>query len=119
MRKLICIFLMFCLLPSVYCLPAMATEYILSPNDQLEIKIIGKPDLTTKQVVTPDGSISLPVIGRIKVEGLTLRQLDEYLTAEFSKYITKPQIIVYLIARPFKIQIRLQRGWEDNQRRIC
>jgi len=80
-----------------------ASEYALSPNDQLEINIIGQPDLTTKQVVTPDGTISLPVIGRIKVAGLTLSQLDEYLSSEFAKYIKKPKIIVYLTTRPIYI----------------
>lgn len=80
-----------------------AAEYILGPNDQLEINIIGQPDLTTKQVVTPDGTISLPVIGRIKVAGLTLSRLDEYLSSEFAKYIEKPKIIVYLTSRPIYI----------------
>jgi len=81
----------------------VAAEYVLGPNDQLEINVISQPDLTTRQVVTPDGTISLPVIGRIKVEGLTLRQLDEYLTSEFTKYIEKPKVIVYLTARPIYI----------------
>ena len=103
-RKTICVFLIILhsLVIGNWSL-VIATEYILGPNDQLEINIIGQPDLTTKQVVTPDGTISLPVIGRIKVSGLTLNQLDEYLSAEFAKYIQKPKIIVYLTARPIYV----------------
>ena len=104
MKKLICIFLI--VLHSLvisHSSLVIADEYQIGPNDILEIKIIGQQDLTTKQVVTSDGTISLPVIGRIKVEGLTLRQLDEYLTSEFAKYIEKPKVIVYLTARPIYI----------------
>jgi len=105
MRKTICILLIILFLSSAFGIrhSAFASEYILGPNDQLEINIIGQPDLTTKQVVTPDGTISLPVIGRINVSGLTLNQLDRYLNLEFAKYIEKPKVIVYLTTRPIYI----------------
>jgi hypothetical protein len=103
MKKSICLFLAFWLLVTGYWLPAYAVEYTLAPNDTLEIKIIGKKDLDTKQTIAPDGTISLPVIGRIRAEDLSLKQLDEYLTTEFSKYIEKPQIVVYLTSRPIYV----------------
>ncbi|MFH1767121.1 MAG: polysaccharide biosynthesis/export family protein [Patescibacteria group bacterium] len=103
MKKLISCFLISCFLISIPCFSASSVEYILGANDILEVKIIGQPDLTTKQVVTPDGKISLPVLGRVRVEGLTAKQLDEYLSAEFAKYIEKAQVVVYLTARPIYI----------------
>ena len=106
MKKPICIFLLIIVLHSFVIGNlsfVIADEYRLGSNDQLEVKIINQPDLTTKQVITPDGTISLPVIGRVRVEDLTLKQLDEYLTTEFSKYIKNPQVIIYLTARPIYI----------------
>lgn len=79
---------------------SFASEYILAPNDQLEIKVINHKDFDTKQSIAPDGSISLPLIGRITAQGQTLNSFDKYLAAEFSKYIDKPQVVVYLTPRP-------------------
>lgn len=128
MKKSICIFLII-LHSLVISLSAVASakadhsslviaaEYILGANDQLEIRIIGQPDLDTKQTVAPDGTISLPALGRVRVEGLTLKQLDEYLTAEFTKYIEKPQVVAYLTARPiYIIQHDLKKNtWEVKE----
>jgi protein involved in polysaccharide export with SLBB domain len=54
------------------CNLSFASDYLLAPTDQLEIKIIGQSDLDTKQTIAPDGSISLPLIGRILAGGKTM-----------------------------------------------
>jgi hypothetical protein len=82
---------------------SFAAEYMLAPNDQLEIKIISQKDLDTKQTIAPDGTISLPLLGRITAQGQTLNSFDKYLTAEFSKYVDKPQVVVYLTPRPIYV----------------
>ena len=76
-----------------------ADEYRLAPNDTLEIKIIGQKELDTKQTIAPDGSISLPLLGRVMAQGQTLEDFNQYLTTEFSAYIEKPQVVVFLIPR--------------------
>jgi len=80
-----------------------ASEYMLAPNDQLEIKIVGQKDLDTKQVIAPDGSVSLPLLGRVTAQGQTLTSFNAYLSAEFAKYIKNPQVVVYLIPRPIYV----------------
>jgi protein involved in polysaccharide export with SLBB domain len=80
---------------------SLADEYRLAPSDQLEVRIIGQKDLDTKQSIAPDGSISLPFLGRVTAQGQTLKGFNEYLTAEFTKYLSKPsQVVVYLTPRP-------------------
>jgi len=116
MKKTICIFLILCFsFPIVSAV--LASDYILAPNDTLEIKIIGHKDLDTKQVIAPDGSISLPVLGHVAASGQTLTDFNKYLTAEFSKYIDNPQIVVYLIPRPiYVIQHNLEKNiWEVKE----
>jgi polysaccharide export outer membrane protein len=80
-----------------------AADYVLAAGDTLEIKIINHKDLDTKQTITPDGTISLPLLGRIKAEGLTMSALDQYLSTEFSKYLEKPQVVTYLTPRPIML----------------
>ena len=89
MKKPIAIFLMILFLISSL---VIASEYVLAPNDQLEIKVINHKDFDTKQSIAPDGSISLPLVGRITAQGQTLNGFDKYLTTEYSKYVTKPRI---------------------------
>jgi len=108
MKKLISIFLIIILhltfvIPSLSRDLSFADEYRLAPNDQLEIKVINHKEFDTKQAISPDGSISLPLVGRITAQGQTLNSFDKYLTAEFSKYVDKPQVVVYLTPRPIYV----------------
>jgi hypothetical protein len=114
MIKSICLFLLICFLTPVLSFPALAGAYILAPNDQLEIRVINHKNLDTKQTIAPDGSISLPLIGRITAQGQMLNSFDKYLTAEFSKYVNNPQVVVYLTPRPiYVIQHDLKKNTWD------
>ncbi len=92
-------------------------EYRLASGDQLEIKIINQSALDTKQTIAPDGSISLPLLGRVIVQGQTLEGINSYLVAEFSKYFKNPQVVVYLTPRPiYVVQHDLKKNtWEVKE----
>src|SRR3989339_1010894 len=82
---------------------SFASEYVLAPSDQLEVKIIGQKDLDTKQAIAPDGTISLPLLGRVTAQGQTLSNFNKALSAEFAQYIKNPQVVVYLTPRPIYV----------------
>jgi len=104
MKEIVCIFMiMGFILTPIIGQGSYASEYILAPNDQLEIRIVGQKDLDTKQVIAPDGSVSLPLLGRVTARGQTLSAFNNYLSAEFAKYIKGPQIVVYLTPRPIYV----------------
>src|SRR3989338_6788813 len=103
MKKLISIFLILLNLTFVICHLSLADEYRISPNDTLEIKVINHKELDTKQSVVPDGTISLPLAGRENINGKSLSDLDKLLKSEFSKYISNPQVVVYLTPRPIYV----------------
>ena len=104
MKKPICLFLIISTLLGFGISDfGFAAEYLLAPNDQLEIRLIGQKDLDTKQAVAPDGTISLPLLGRVTAQGQTLKGFNNYLTAEFAKYIKNPQVVVYLTPRPIYV----------------
>ena len=103
MKKAISLLLIAFMLPIVFDLPCMAINYVLAPNDQIEVKIIGQKELDTKQSIAPDGTISLPLLGRVTAQGQTLKGFNDYLSAEFAKYIKNPQVVVYLTPRPIYV----------------
>ncbi|OGC04847.1 hypothetical protein A2276_02660 [candidate division WOR-1 bacterium RIFOXYA12_FULL_43_27] len=96
MKKSICIFLIILNL-------SLAGEYLLAPGDTLEVKVLGKKDLDTKQTIAPDGTISLPFLGRVEAQGQTLKEFNNNLKSAFSKYIANAQVVVFLTPRPIYV----------------
>jgi len=103
MNKFVSLVLIICFLFTGYFSQALAIDYVLAPSDQLEVKIIGQKDLDTKQAIAPDGTISLPLLGRVTPQGQTLSGFNNYLSAEFAKYIKNPQVVIFLTPRPIYV----------------
>ena len=60
--------------------------YILGPGDRLEIDLLDLPELSGVFSIGPDGSIYLPRLRALYVEGLTVEELRNLLTKQFRKY---------------------------------
>ena len=72
------------------------TDYIVGPQDVLIITSYDQSDLTGKFVVEADGTFSYPLIGRVKVGGLSLRQVEAELKKRLvdQGFFRNPQITV-------------------------
>src|SRR5258708_11545875 len=77
-------------LPSV---PA-ASEYRLGPEDVIEVFVWKEPDLSTTVVVRPDGRISLPLANELEAGGKTVKQLQNEITKQLSRYLSDPMVNV-------------------------
>ena len=80
---------------------AAAEEYIMTPGDQLQIYVLGHPDISSTRAnndsaytVRPDGKLNFPLVGEIDVNGLTVFEFTNLLTKELSEYIINPKITV-------------------------
>ena len=51
-------------------------DYTLGTGDRLRIAVYERADLSGEFTVGPSASLSLPLLGRIRVEGLTLAQFE-------------------------------------------
>jgi len=69
-------------------------DYTISLNDVLEIFIWKHTDLSRDVIVRPDGKISMPLIGDIMAEGLTLNKLDAEITKRYSEYLVSPDVSI-------------------------
>ncbi len=71
--------------------------YRIGPGDLLEISVFEVAELSQTVRVSEDGSITLPLIGRVMVEGLTqegvVQKLTELLQA---KYVKNPQVTIFI-----------------------
>lgn len=85
---------------------ATETEYTLGPGDRIRVDIFQVKDFSGEFAVLVDGTVSFPMVGNIKVEGMTVDQLDALLSQRYAEYIKRPVITVGLLApRPLKIAI--------------
>ena len=73
-----------------------AADYIVGAQDVLTITCYDQADLSGKFTVETDGTFTYPLIGRVKVGGLTLRQVETELKARLvgDGYFRNPQITV-------------------------
>src|ERR1700722_5742293 len=53
-----------------------SSALILGPGDELEVNVYGAPDLSGHTRVSPDGNISMPLIGYVRVGGLSSSEAE-------------------------------------------
>ena len=81
-------------------------SYILGPGDGLEIELLDLPELSGQFSIGPDGTIYLPRLRALYVEGLTIEELREFLTQQFKAYVRDPQVYLRpVVYRPVRIYV--------------
>jgi polysaccharide export outer membrane protein len=77
--------------------PKAATQdpnYVIGPQDFLDISVWKEPELTRGVPVRPDGKISMPLLSDVQAAGLTPTQLATKITTDLKKFVTDPQVTV-------------------------
>jgi polysaccharide export outer membrane protein len=69
-------------------------EYLIGADDVLSVSIWNQPDLATDVIVRKDGLISLPLIGDITAEGLSIPELRDIIRKKYDHFIENPQVTV-------------------------
>ncbi len=73
--------------------------YQLSPSDQIAVEVFGEDDLRTAAQIGADGAVSLPLLGSVRLGGLTLAQAAARLTESYGRdYLVNPKVNVSLLA---------------------
>jgi len=69
-------------------------DYIIGPQDVLEISVWRNPDLSRQVTVRPDGRISLPLIGDVGAVGKTTGDLKSAITEKLKEYKENPTVAI-------------------------
>jgi polysaccharide export outer membrane protein len=70
-------------------------NYVLGPNDQFLIRAPGVEEINDRPFrIDAEGFVNLPLIGRLRVGGLTQQQLEAELVKRLREYMVNPQVIV-------------------------
>lgn len=88
------------------------SDYTLGSGDQIRLDIFQVEEYSGDYPVLVDGTISLPLVGNLNVDGLTLKEASNLVSKQYSTYLKRPIVTVGLVApRPLKIGIS---GEVDN-----
>jgi polysaccharide export outer membrane protein len=68
--------------------------------DHVEIRVFREDELTTRGQLSGDGTISMPLIGTVRLQGLTTDQAAAAITRKLADgYLVKPEVSVSIEAR--------------------
>ena len=72
------------------------SSYKLGSGDMISIRVLGEEDLKRERVRLSDaGTVSFPVLGEIRVKGMTVGALEEYVTRGLKgRYLLNPQVTI-------------------------
>ncbi len=80
--------------------------YTLGGGDNIRIDVFDLPQFSGEYQIPVGGSIQLPLIGSISVEGITLEEAANAISAAYARFLKRPLITVSLLAtRPLNIWI--------------
>jgi len=80
--------------------------YLLGPGDSLQIELENIPELSGVYSIGPDGTMYLPRLRALFVEGLSVEELRVFLTQQFRTFVRQPEIYLRPIGyRPVRIYV--------------
>jgi polysaccharide export outer membrane protein len=72
--------------------------YILRPNDVVLVKVYQEEDLTTQARVAQDGSITLPLLGAVRIGSNTVEHAVGLITQKLAQdYLVNPQVSLSVV----------------------
>ncbi len=82
------------------------TNYTLGGGDRIRVNVFEVPEYTGEYQIPPGGSINLPLIGSVPVQGLTTEQAADEIARRYARFLKRPLISVNLLAsRPINILV--------------
>jgi polysaccharide export outer membrane protein len=74
--------------------PQPPTEYLIGPEDVLEISVWKEEGLEREVLVRPDGKLSFPLAGDVQAAGRTPEKVQAEITERIKRYIPDPVVTV-------------------------
>lgn len=89
------------------------SAWVLRPNDEILMTVYQEDDLKSKTIIDVDGMVMLPLLGQVKIGGMTLGQATAQIQQLYNRdYLVKPQvnlIVEKFAARRFAVLGQVQK----------
>jgi polysaccharide export outer membrane protein len=78
--------------------PSIRPDYVLGSNDQILIRAPGVDEINERPFrIDVDGFITLPLIGKVRAQGLTVQALETDLVTRLKQFIREPQVLISVV----------------------
>ena len=90
------VFFMFVYVVAHAQIPAELSTYKLGSGDTISIRVLGEDDLKREKIRLSDaGTLSFPILGEIRVKGMTVGALEDHITRGLKgRYLLDPKVTV-------------------------
>lgn len=76
-------------------LPQLPSNYVVGEADVLRVSVWKQPDISQPSVIVrPDGMISVPLVGEVRVSGMTPSQIETVLVSDLKQFVNDPRVTV-------------------------
>jgi polysaccharide export outer membrane protein len=85
---------------------AVGNDYVIGPEDVLQITVWKNDTLSRSVPVRPDGKISLPLLHDVQASGLTAMQLRDKISRSLAEFMPHPEVSVIVTdVRSFRVSV--------------
>lgn len=72
-------------------------SYKIGPADLIEVTVYKEEDLNRKARVSPEGIITLPLVGQMRIGGLSVPQAEQMIAQRLKKFLRLPQVSIFIV----------------------
>ena len=84
----------------------IASDYVIGPEDLLQISVWKNESLSRQLPVRPDGKVSMPLLHDIQAAGLTPMQLRDKIAAALAEFMPNPEVSVTVLeVRSYRVSV--------------
>ena len=81
-------------------------EYVIGPEDLLQISVWKNESLSRQLPVRPDGKVSMPLLHDIQASGLTPMQLRDKIAVALAEFMPSPEVSVTVLeVRSYRVSV--------------
>jgi polysaccharide export outer membrane protein len=85
---------------------AAGNDYVIGPEDVLQVTVWKNDNLSRMVPVRPDGKISLPLLHDVQAAGLTAMQLRDKITRALGEFMPHPEVSVIVTdVRSYRVSV--------------
>ena len=85
---------------------AVGNDYVIGPEDVLQVTVWKNDTLSRVVPVRPDGKISLPLLHDVQAAGLTSMQLRDKISRALGEFMPNPEVSVIVTdVRSFRVSV--------------
>ncbi len=86
--------------PAAPVVPAVNTDYVLGAGDVIKVTVFQSPELSVETRIPESGTVSFPLLGGVKLGGLTISQAEKKLADGLlaGKFLKQPQVSILVTA---------------------